>query len=58
VETEVPFQGVSRNALWSVSNRRGRGDTSCLELKTTDLISMAHEAQVLHYLRASSMEVG
>ena len=29
-----------------------------LELKTSDSISKAHEAQVLHYLRASAMEVG
>ena len=29
-----------------------------LELKTADSISKAHEAQVLHYLRASRMEVG
>ncbi len=29
-----------------------------VELKTAELISKAHEAQVLHYLRASEMEVG
>lgn len=29
-----------------------------LELKTADSISKAHEAQVLHYLRASEMEIG
>ncbi len=29
-----------------------------VELKTADSISKAHEAQVLHYLRASLMEVG
>lgn len=29
-----------------------------VELKTADSISKAHEAQVLHYLRASTMEVG
>ena len=29
-----------------------------VELKTADSISKAHEAQVLHYLRASEMEVG
>ncbi len=29
-----------------------------VELKTAELISKAHEAQVLHYLRASSIEVG
>jgi GxxExxY protein len=29
-----------------------------LELKTADQISKAHEAQVLHYLRASNIEVG
>ena len=29
-----------------------------VELKTSEGISKAHEAQVLHYLRASAMEVG
>ena len=29
-----------------------------VELKTADSISKAHEAQVLHYLRASVMEIG
>ena len=29
-----------------------------VELKTADSISKAHEAQVLHYLRAPEMEVG
>jgi len=29
-----------------------------VELKTADSISKAHEAQLLHYLRASSIEVG
>jgi len=29
-----------------------------VELKTADSISKAHEAQVLHYLRASPMEIG
>ena len=29
-----------------------------VELKTAESISKAHEAQVLHYLRASEMEVG
>ena len=29
-----------------------------LELKTADTISKAHEAQLLHYLRASTMEAG
>jgi GxxExxY protein len=29
-----------------------------IELKTSEGISKAHEAQVLHYLRASAMEVG
>ena len=29
-----------------------------LELKTADSISKAHEAQVLHYLRSSQLEIG
>jgi GxxExxY protein len=29
-----------------------------LELKTADQISKAHEAQLLHYLRASDVEIG
>jgi GxxExxY protein len=29
-----------------------------LELKTAESISKAHEAQLLHYLRASTMEIG
>ncbi|ADW69642.1 GxxExxY protein [Granulicella tundricola] len=29
-----------------------------LELKTAEQISKAHEAQLLHYLRASTMEIG
>jgi GxxExxY protein len=29
-----------------------------VELKTAESISKAHEAQVLHYLRASPMEIG
>jgi GxxExxY protein len=29
-----------------------------IELKTAESISKAHEAQVLHYLRASTMEIG
>jgi GxxExxY protein len=29
-----------------------------VELKTADSISKAHEAQLLHYLRASPMEIG
>jgi len=29
-----------------------------VELKTAESISKAHEAQVLHYLRASEMEIG
>jgi len=29
-----------------------------VELKTAESISRAHEAQVLHYLRASTMEIG
>ncbi|MBB5342766.1 GxxExxY protein [Tunturibacter empetritectus] len=32
--------------------------TVVVELKTAEAISKAHEAQVLHYLRASTMEVG
>ena len=29
-----------------------------IELKTAESINKAHEAQVLHYLRASAMEIG
>jgi GxxExxY protein len=29
-----------------------------VELKTADSIGKAHEAQLLHYLRASTMEIG
>ncbi|WP_213807180.1 GxxExxY protein [Granulicella sp. dw_53] len=33
-------------------------DKVILELKTAELISKGHEAQLLHYLRASEIEVG
>ncbi|MEO6804999.1 MAG: GxxExxY protein [Edaphobacter sp.] len=59
VEDEVPIPvsfrgrpvGIFRADL--VVNER-----IVLELKTADSISKAHEAQLLHYLRASAMEVG
>src|SRR6478609_6836068 len=33
-------------------------DASFLELKTAEAISIAHEAQLLNYLRATNLEVG
>jgi len=59
VEAEVPVPvsfrgtivGVFRADL--VVNRR-----VVVELKTAESISKAHEAQVLHYLRSSAMEIG
>src|ERR1700679_2681230 len=59
VEAEVPVPVSFRGRLVGVS----RGDivvdgSIIVELKTAESISKAHEAQVLHYLRASEMEVG
>ena len=56
METAVPVS--FRGTPWSVSSRRGRGETSRSGTEDGDLISMAHEAQVRHYLWAPSMKVG
>jgi GxxExxY protein len=59
VEAEVPVPVSFRGTLVGVF----RADivvNGCIivELKTAESISKAHEAQVLHYLRASEMEIG
>jgi GxxExxY protein len=59
VESEVPVPVSFRGALVGVFRAdlvvEGR---VVVELKTAESISKAHEAQVLHYLRASTIEVG
>ncbi len=59
VEAEVPVPVSFRGSLVGVF----RADLVVeerviVELKTADSIGKAHEAQVLHYLRASTMEIG
>ena len=59
VEAEVPVPVSFRGTLVGVF----RADivvNGCIivERKTAEAISKAHEAQVLHYLRASEMEIG
>jgi GxxExxY protein len=59
VEAEVPVPVSFRGSLVGVFRADLVVDGRVIvELKTADSISKAHEAQVLHYLRASSMEIG
>jgi GxxExxY protein len=59
VEAEVPVPVSFRGRLVGVFRADLIVDGSViLELKTAESIGKAHEAQVLHYLRASEMEVG
>ena len=59
VEAEVPVPVSFRGSLVGVFRADLVVDGRVIvELKTAESISKAHEAQVLHYLRASSMEVG
>ena len=59
VEAEVPVPVSFRGTLVGVFRADIVVDGKIIvELKTADSISKAHEAQVLHYLRASEMEVG
>jgi GxxExxY protein len=58
-ETEVPVPVSFRGTLVGVFRADIVVDGKIIvELKTAESISKAHEAQVLHYLRASEMEVG
>jgi GxxExxY protein len=59
VEAEVPVPVSFRGSLVGVFRADLVVDGQVIvELKTADSISKAHEAQVLHYLRASAMEIG
>jgi GxxExxY protein len=59
VEAEVPVPVSFRGTLVGVFRADLVVDERVVvELKTADSISKAHEAQVLHYLRASVMETG
>ena len=59
VEAEMPVPVSFRGSLVGVFRADIVVDGRViLELKTSDSISKAHEAQVLHYVRASRMEVG
>jgi GxxExxY protein len=59
VEAEVPVPVSFRGMLVGVFRADLVVDGRVVvELKTAESISKAHEAQVLHYLRASVMEVG
>jgi GxxExxY protein len=59
VEAEVPVPVRFRGALVGVFRADLVVDGRVVvELKTAESINKAHEAQVLHYLRASVMEVG
>jgi GxxExxY protein len=59
VEAEVPVPVSFRGTLVGVFRADIVVDGRIIvELKTAESISKAHEAQVLHYLRASEMEVG
>jgi GxxExxY protein len=59
VEAKFPMPVSFRGALVGIFRAdlvvNGR---VVVELKTSDSISKAHEAQLLHYLRASAMEIG
>ena len=59
VEVEVPVPVSFRGSLVGVFRADLVVDGRVVvELKTAESISKAHEAQVLHYLRASTMEIG
>jgi GxxExxY protein len=59
VEAEVPVPVSFRGRLVGVFRADLVVDGRVvLELKTAESISKAHEAQLLHYLRASAMEIG
>jgi GxxExxY protein len=59
VEAEVPVPVSFRGRLVGVFRADlVVNDKVIVELKTAESISKAHEAQVLHYLRASTMEIG
>ena len=59
VEAEVPVPVSFRGCLVGMFRADLVVDGRVIvELKTAESISKAHEAQVLHYLRASAMEVG
>jgi GxxExxY protein len=59
VEAEVPVPVSFRGTLVGVFRADIVVNGSIIvELKTAESISKAHEAQVLHYLRASEMEIG
>jgi GxxExxY protein len=59
VETEFPVPVSFRGKLVGVFRADLVVDGRVVvELKTADLISKAHEAQLLHCLRASPMEIG
>jgi GxxExxY protein len=59
VEAEVPVPVSFRGRLVGVFRADLVVDGRVvLELKTAESISKAHEAQLLHYLRASTMEIG
>jgi len=58
VQAEVPVPVSFRGSLVGVFRADLVVARVIVELKTAEMISKAHEAQVLHYLRASAMEVG
>ena len=59
VEAEVPVPVSFRGTLVGIFRADIVVDGRIiLELKSAESISKAHEAQVLHYLRASEMEIG
>jgi GxxExxY protein len=59
VEAEFPVPVSFRGALVGVFRADLVVDGRVVvELKTADSISKAHEAQLLHYLRASPLEIG
>jgi GxxExxY protein len=59
VGVEVPVPVSFRGRLVGVFRADIVVDGNIIvELKTAESISKAHEAQVLHYLRASEMEIG
>ncbi len=58
-EAEFPVPVSFRGALVGIFRANLVVDGRVfVELKTADSISKAHEAQLLHYLRASPMEIG
>jgi GxxExxY protein len=59
VEAEVPVPVSFRGCLVGVFRADLVVDGKVIvELKTAESIGKAHEAQLLHYLRASAMEIG